>query len=105
MLELQNKLVLALSKCVEHAFFIGEASERIRFRWGLFTPCTRTGSLVQTVTEAAKNATSGDVVLLSPAGLSFGQFRNCQPRGEVFCPVVKSIGRGVCGGTPNISGN
>jgi UDP-N-acetylmuramoylalanine--D-glutamate ligase len=105
MLDLQNKQVLALSKCVEHAFLIGQASEKIRSAWNLFTPCTLTGSLLQTVTEAAKNATSGDAVLLSPACSSFDQFRHYHHRGEVFCQAVKSIGRGVHGGTPNISGN
>ncbi len=79
--------------------------ERIRAAWSLFTPCTVASSLVEPVAEAAKNATFGDVVLLSPACSSFDQFRNYQHRGEVFCQAVKSIGWGVHGGTPNIHGN
>ncbi len=93
-----------LSKRVKRAFLLGEASERMRAAWSLFTPCTVAGSLLEAVAEAAKNATSGDVVLLSPACSSWDQFRNHQHRGEVFCQAVKSIGRGVHGGTPNIDG-
>jgi UDP-N-acetylmuramoylalanine--D-glutamate ligase len=70
----------------------------------LFTPCTVAGSLLEAVVEAAKNATSGDVVLLAPACSSRDQFRNHQHRSEVFCQAVKSIGWGGRGGTPNIHG-
>ena len=93
-----------LSKRVKHAFLVGEAGERIRAAWSLFTPCTVAGSLLEAVSEAAKNATSGDVVLLAPACSSWDQFQNHQHRGEVFCQAVKSIGRGVRGGTPKIHG-
>ena len=93
-----------LSKRVKRVFLVGEASERMRAAWSLFTPCTVADSLLEAVAEAAKNATSGDVVLLSPACSSWDQFRNHQHRGEVFCQAVKSIGRGVRSGTPNIDG-
>jgi UDP-N-acetylmuramoylalanine-D-glutamate ligase len=36
---------------------------------------TLTNSLLEGIAEAAKNAASGDVVLLSPACSSFDQFR------------------------------
>src|SRR6267154_293056 len=93
-----------LSKRVKHAFLIGESSEKIRAAWSLFTPCTVFNSLVEALTEAAKNAASGDVVLLSPACSSFDQFRNYQERGEKFCRFVKSISRGAPSGDPNING-
>jgi UDP-N-acetylmuramoylalanine--D-glutamate ligase len=93
-----------LSKRVKHAFLLGEAKERMRAAWSAFTPCTVANSLLEAVAETAKNATSGDVVLLSPACSSWDQFRNHQHRGEVFCQAVKSIGRGVRSGTPNIHG-
>jgi hypothetical protein len=60
------------------------------------------GSLLETTTEAAKGAPFGDANLLSPACSSFDQFRNDQQSGEFFCRMVKSIGRGVCGGNPNM---
>jgi len=94
-----------LSKRVKHAFLIGETAEKIRAAWSLFTACTVSDSLVEAVTEAARHAVSGDVVLLSPACSSFDQFRNYQERGEIFCRAVKSIGGGVHSRTPNINGS
>jgi UDP-N-acetylmuramoylalanine--D-glutamate ligase len=93
-----------LSQRVKRAFLVGEAGQRIRAAWRLFTPCTVANSLLEAVAEAAKNATSGDVVLLAPACSSWDQFQNHQHRGEVFCQAVKSIGRGVRGDTPNRDG-
>ena len=91
-----------LARRVKRAFLLGEASARMHAAWRVFTPCTLAGSLVEAVAEAAKNATAGDVVLLSPACSGWDQFRNHEHRGEVFCQAVKSIGRGVRGDTPNI---
>lgn len=93
-----------LSRCVKRAFLTGAAGEKIRAAWSLFTPCTIATSLLEAVSDAAKDATSGDVVLLSPACSSLDEFRNYQHRGEVFCQAVKSIGRGADGGDPNING-
>jgi UDP-N-acetylmuramoylalanine--D-glutamate ligase len=93
-----------LSKRVKRVFLIGEASERICATWSLFTSCTVANSLLEAVVDAAKNAISGDVVLLAPACSSWDQFQNHQYRAEAFCQAVKSIGRGVCSGTPNING-
>jgi UDP-N-acetylmuramoylalanine--D-glutamate ligase len=103
MLQLEDKQILVI-ECAKGAFLVAEASERIRAAWGPFTPCAFPDSLLEAVAEAAKNATSGDVVLLSPARSSWDQFRNHQHRGVVFCRAVKSTGRGVHGGTPNIDG-
>jgi len=91
-----------LASRVKRAFLIGEASARMHSAWKVFTACTMVDSLVEAVAEAARIATSGDVVLLSPACAGWDQFRNHQHRGEVFCQAVKSIGRGVRGGTPNM---
>jgi UDP-N-acetylmuramoylalanine--D-glutamate ligase len=93
-----------LSKRVKHAFLIGESAEKIRAAWSLFTPCTVADSLLEAVIEAARRAVSGDVVLLSPACSSFDQFRDYQERGESFCKIVKSIGRGAQAPDPNING-
>ena len=111
MLELPNKHVLdfhdvaqPLSQRVKRALLLGESCTRMPPAESVFTPCTAADSLLEAVAEAAKNATSGDVVLLSPACSSWDQFRNHQHRGEVFGQAVKSIGRGVRGCTPNIDG-
>ncbi len=93
-----------VSTKVKHVFLVGESREKLRAAWSLFTPCTVADSLIEAVHEAARNAVSGDVVLLSPACSSFDQFRNYQNRGETFCEAVKSISRGAPAGTPNIDG-
>jgi len=91
-----------LSKRVKHAFLIGEAAEKIRAAWSLFIPCTISTTLIKAITEAASHATSGDVVLLSPACSSFDQFSKLPERGEIFCRTVKSISRGVRKPHPNM---
>lgn len=78
-----------LSQRVKGAFLLGETREKLRTAWGRFTPCTVTGSLLEAVTEAARRARSGEVVLLSPACSSFDMFQNYQHRGEVFRHAVQ----------------
>ena len=80
-----------LSRRVKGAFLFGETREKIRAAWSLFTSCTLVGSLLEGISEAAKNAVSGDVVLLSPACSSFDQFQNYQQRGEVFRQAVARL--------------
>jgi UDP-N-acetylmuramoylalanine--D-glutamate ligase len=80
-----------LSQRVKGAFLIGETRDKIRAAWSLFTPCTQVESLLEAVSEAAKHAAAGDVVLLSPACSSFDQFQNYQHRGEVFRQAVMNL--------------
>jgi UDP-N-acetylmuramoylalanine--D-glutamate ligase len=94
-----------LAKRVKGVWLIGKDREKIRAAWSLFTPCKLANSLLEAVSEAASSATSGDVVLLSPACSSFDLFRNYQHRGEVFCAAVKSISRGARTADPHIHGS
>jgi UDP-N-acetylmuramoylalanine--D-glutamate ligase len=93
-----------VSRRVKGAFLIGEEAQAIRSAWSLFTPCMLAASLLEAVVEAARNATSGDVILLSPACSGLDQFRNYQHRGRVFCEAVKSIGRGRLAPSPYMHG-
>ena len=93
-----------VGKRVKGAFLFGEGKEKLQAAWGLFTPCTPLGSLLEAVSEAAKRATEGDVVLLSPACSCFDQFRDYQHRGDAFCSAVKSICGGVQAADPNMHG-
>lgn len=80
-----------LARRVKGACLIGEAREKIRAAWSLFTPCTLADSLLEAVTDTAKNATPGDVVLLSPACSSVDQFQNYLQRGEKFSQIVNQL--------------
>ena len=77
-----------LSQRVKEAFLIGETREKLRAAWGLFTPCTLVGSLLEAVTQAASAAVPGDIILLSPACSSFDMFQGYQHRGEVYRQAV-----------------
>jgi len=93
-----------LTQRVKGVFLIGEEAENLRAAWGLFTPCTPKGSLLEAVAEAVRNASEGDVVLLSPACSSFDQFRDYQHRGEDFCQVVKTTYGGAVDANPKMHG-
>ena len=49
------------------------------------------GTLANAVQEAAKQARSGDIVLLSPACASFDQFSNYVARAEAFVSEVQEL--------------
>ena len=83
---------------------VDESHEASRAVTGSFPPCVTPSSLLEASTETARNATSGDVVLLSPARSSWNQSQDNQFRGEVLNQALESIGWGVCGGTPKING-
>lgn len=78
-----------LARRVKGAFLLGEAREKLRASWSLFTPCTLVDSLLEAVAGAADSAVAGDVVLLSPACSSFDMFRSYQDRGEMFRAAVE----------------
>jgi len=80
-----------LSQRLKGAFLYGEARERLRSAWSLFTPCTLADSLLEALKKVARKATTGDVVLLSPACSSLDQFTNYQHRGEVFREAVRKM--------------
>ena len=54
-------------------------------------PTGRCTTLEEAVQEAARQATPGDAVLLSPACASFDMFRDYKHRGEVFAAAVKAL--------------
>lgn len=82
---------------VSHVVLFGEAAEKIQkaadslgLREKGFT-VTRTADLHEAVVQAAEIAESGDVVLLSPGGTSFDQFRDFAERGERFRTWVQEL--------------
>jgi UDP-N-acetylmuramoylalanine--D-glutamate ligase len=82
---------------VDHVVLFGEAAEKIQktvsslgLRENRFT-LTRTGGLHEAVLKAAEVAESGDVVLLSPGGTSFDEFKDFAERGERFREWVQEL--------------
>ncbi|MDA1273938.1 MAG: UDP-N-acetylmuramoyl-L-alanine--D-glutamate ligase [Verrucomicrobia bacterium] len=87
-----------LARRVKHAFLLGEAREKIRAAWSLFTPCSVVDSLLEAVSNAVKSAATGDIVLLSPGCSSFDMFQNYQHRGDVFRQAVETVKTELYGG-------
>jgi UDP-N-acetylmuramoylalanine--D-glutamate ligase len=54
-------------------------------------PDRDTGAMEKVVTEAARLASPGDTVLLSPAGASLDMFANYPARGEAFARAVREL--------------
>jgi UDP-N-acetylmuramoylalanine--D-glutamate ligase len=52
---------------------------------------THSGDLATAVTEAARAAAPGEIVLLSPACASFDQFRDFEERGDEFRRLVREL--------------
>jgi UDP-N-acetylmuramoylalanine--D-glutamate ligase len=83
-------LMQLVDKRVDHVVLFGEAAEKIEttartlgLRMNGAT-LTRVGSMREAVLRAAEVAESGDVVLLSPGGTSFDEFKDFAERGERF---------------------
>ncbi|MBR90339.1 MAG: UDP-N-acetylmuramoyl-L-alanine--D-glutamate ligase [Verrucomicrobiales bacterium] len=77
-----------LSRRVKEAFLIGEARDKIRAAWSLFTACQSVETLAGCLRLTRRKANPGDVVLLSPACASFDMFENYQARGNAFRQLV-----------------
>ena len=69
-----------------------------------FLACQMSARVLEPIFEAAKFAAARDAVLLSPAGVSLGSFRDRKYPGAPLSPAVKSIGWGALAGNPNRHG-
>ncbi len=90
-------LMRLVSERVDHVVLFGEAAEQIRKtaeRIGLSANGSRilgADGLQEAVIKAAEVAKPGDVVLLSPGGTSFDEFRDFAERGERFREWVQAL--------------
>lgn len=92
-----EELMQLAGERVDHVVLFGEAAEKIQktvTSLGLgekrFT-LTRTNGLYEAVRKAAEVAESGDVVLLSPGGTSYDEFKDFAERGERFTAWVQEL--------------
>ena len=82
----------AMQGRVKEALLIGEAATQIREQLDASTPLADCGTLEAAVERAHRQATAGDVVLLSPACASFDQFESYGHRGREFKRIVNALG-------------
>ena len=76
----------------DRAYLIGEAADKIAAALDVAdVPFVRCGDLARAVGEAARAASPGDVVLLSPACASFDQFTDFEERGDAFRGLVEGL--------------
>lgn len=82
---------------VDHLFLFGEAVEKIMKAMEPVADSERPfsmqrfDSMEDAVLAAAAAASAGDVVLLSPGGTSYDQYRDFEERGERFKQMVRSL--------------
>jgi UDP-N-acetylmuramoylalanine--D-glutamate ligase len=77
---------------VKGVFLIGKDAPSIAEVLADAVPCVMSETLKNAVAEAAKQAQSGDIVLLSPACASFDQFSSYVARAEAFVAEVQELG-------------
>jgi UDP-N-acetylmuramoylalanine--D-glutamate ligase len=80
-----------LKERVKIVYTIGSAAEKIERQLQGVVKIVPAETLQVAVAKAAKGATIGDVVLLSPACSSFDQFENYEQRGRVFRQLVNEL--------------
>jgi UDP-N-acetylmuramoylalanine--D-glutamate ligase len=80
---------------VDHLILFGEAAEKISRAMSIpgckVITMTRCAGLNEAVQAAAQVVEPGDVVLLSPGGTSFDEFKDFEERGECFVQWVKAL--------------
>ncbi|CAM3738356.1 UDP-N-acetylmuramoyl-L-alanine--D-glutamate ligase [Polynucleobacter antarcticus] len=77
---------------VKGVFLIGKDAPKIAQALGDSVACIMSETLQNAVSQAARQAQSGDIVLLSPACASFDQFTDYVARAEAFVAEVQELG-------------
>ena len=76
----------------DRAYLIGEAADELATALeAADVELRRSGSLAEAVSAASAAASTGDVVLLSPACASFDQFESFEHRGQEFRRLVEKL--------------
>lgn len=86
-----SQLADSIKLQVKGVVVIGEATQKILQALDQIKPVTLATSLTDAVSQAVAFASSGDVVLFSPACASFDMFRNYHHRGLEFKRVVGEL--------------
>lgn len=89
-----GKIKEVVEQRVKHLVLIGEAAAAIKKALGRVVTTHEAKTLTEAVEIAAKLATDGWAVLLSPMCSSFDMFKNYKERGKVFQVAVKKLRAG-----------
>ena len=84
-----DEIAKLIHKRVDHVVLFGEAAEMIQkaistVGEGRSVDLRRAKNVKEAVTLAAEVAEAGDVVLFSPGGTSYDEFKDFEERGETF---------------------
>lgn len=72
-------------------YIIGKSAQEMASAWQDVVPCCICRDLNEAVHRAWKEASTGEVVLLSPGCASFDQFRSFEDRGDQFKSIVRGL--------------
>lgn len=86
-----SRLTEAVRRRVKQVVLIGEAAPLIKKAWVGATAISEASSMREAVEQAAQGASSGEVVLMSPACASFDMFQDYQDRGRQFKAAVAAL--------------
>lgn len=86
-----SRLTQVLKRRAKCVILIGEAASLMRTAWSGLVELRVAATLREAVDLAAREASPGDVVLLSPACASFDMFADYQDRGRQFKACVNAL--------------
>ena len=84
-------MATALEARAKAVYLYGEAAEEIAAVLDPKFPHKVFSRFADAFFAVAEDADEGDTVLLSPACTAFGEFRDFEERGEVFCRLVEGL--------------
>jgi UDP-N-acetylmuramoylalanine--D-glutamate ligase len=93
-------LAQAMARVGRAAVLIGEAADKIEASFRAVMPVERAATMEEAVSRAARLASAGDAVVLSPACSSFDMFRDYAHRAQVFRAAVERLAADDAGGLP-----
>ena len=80
-----------LTQRTKKVYLIGRCSAQMFQAWSTSVLCEECGTLERAVAAAAREAQTGETVLLSPGTASFDQFTSYRERGERFTAQVRAV--------------
>ncbi len=86
-----NRIKDLVKERVKKIYAIGSSAEKIYDFFKEIVPVEIVNSFDECLTKAKNEATTGSVVLLSPACASFDMFRNYEERGKIFKEAVNRL--------------